>query len=291
MKKSILSFISLALALAMVCASACLVFSSCSKGDNGGEGASSATQTQGNTTEATTEGTSTETSGESTNNGTSSTETETSEPSGTGNVTESGSVESSGTTESSGNQESTNENETSSNETETSGSSSTDKVNDSALDEIYKDSIIYANDIANGVQAGYVEAGRSNYYIDNLNTSILYSLDNANNKQVTAISTTDGKNYIENTMDVFIRMTDGNVYYASASANNARPNIYRLGYYYYDVHILDQDFTGNIQHDGEGLEVGLKNFDKWRDSVKAVKVDNKTCELRAIINTTSDPYM
>ena len=290
MKKSSLSIVSLIVALAMMLSSFCLIMSACSKSENPPANEStSGTGTTGNQTESTSKDSSSEAT-----EGTGSTDTTNSESTNNGE-TEEGTVngESSEGTDSEDDSSESNNSENNTTESESQPSNDSDVNNeDVVLDEIYKDSIIYANDIANGVQTGFVEAERDNYIINNLNTSVLYALKNTPDKMVTAISNKNGGNYIEKTMDVFVKMTDGNVYYASDSLNNARSNIFRLGYYYYDVHFLDQDFTGNIGYEENGFDVDLNLFNKWRESVKAVKFSSKTGELRAIIGATvSDPYM
>ncbi len=109
----------------------------------------------------------------------------------------------------------------------------------------YADSIMYANKQAGQVQTYYTDPAREGYRIVNGNMSLDYTLTAARDVQVSALKTPDGNVYLQNTMDVFIRMQNGKVYYASESTAAARANVYRLGYYYYDVHLLEQDFLGN----------------------------------------------
>ena len=108
----------------------------------------------------------------------------------------------------------------------------------------YADTIMYANRIADGVQAYYADARRSTYRIQNANMSLDYAISSNSPNLVTALRNAEGKAYLENTMDVFLTMEDGKTYLASDS--NAAPyaNVFRMGYYYYDAHILGQDFMG-----------------------------------------------
>ena len=108
----------------------------------------------------------------------------------------------------------------------------------------YADTIMYANRIADGVQAYYADARRSTYRIQNVNMSLDYAISSNSPNLVTALRNAEGKAYLENTMDVFLTMEDGKTYLASDS--NAAPyaNVFRMGYYYYDAHILGQDFMG-----------------------------------------------
>ncbi len=107
----------------------------------------------------------------------------------------------------------------------------------------YADSIIYANEIKNGVQSYYPDGvARDRYYVENLDMSAEFALRSGSGQKLTYLKNKSGGTYLQDTMDVFIRMNDGKTYYASESSNNARANVYRIGYYYYDVRILEQSF-------------------------------------------------
>ncbi len=126
------------------------------------------------------------------------------------------------------------------NEDEEDGS---DPVPDIKLEGMYADSITYANKIKNGVQSYYPNGvKRDSYYVENLDMCAEFGLGSGNGQKLTYLKNKNGGTYLENTMDVFVRMQDGKTYYASESTNNARANVYRIGYYYYDVRILEQSF-------------------------------------------------
>ena len=95
--------------------------------------------------------------------------------------------------------------------------------------------IEYADRIANGVNAYFTDPTRNSYYFENKNVGVTCDLENT--KLVSSIDNKAGGNYIENTMDVFVRMTDGTTYYASQSDKDAIANIFRMGYYYYENRI------------------------------------------------------
>ena len=108
----------------------------------------------------------------------------------------------------------------------------------------YADTIMYANRIADGVQAYYADAKRSTYRIQNGHMSLDYAISSASPNLVASLRNAEGKAYVENTMDVFVTMEDGRTYLASDSNTAPYANIFRMGYYYYDAHILGQDFMG-----------------------------------------------
>ena len=74
--------------------------------------------------------------------------------------------------------------------------------------------------------------------------SLEYTLSSAGSNLVTALKNAKGQTYLQDTMDVFITMADGKTYLASQSTAAPQPNIYRMGYYYYDAHIMGQNFMG-----------------------------------------------
>ncbi len=126
--------------------------------------------------------------------------------------------------------------------------------------------IEHAHALENGVAAYYTDPQRSHYYFENLNMSVNYDL-RGDNKTVTALKNPSGGVYFENTMDVFVETEDGKVYYSASSDSTARPNIYRMGYYYYDVHFLDQSFAPEAAVTKEEL-VSLKQFKSCNDITK-----------------------
>lgn len=159
------------------------------------------------------------------------------------------------------------------------------------LDGDYADSISHANKLANGVQT-YYNALRTQYTVENLNMSLTFPLS-SNAKTLTALTNKNGGVYVQNTMDAFIEMEDGNVYYSSDSSVPARANVYRLGYYYYDVHFLDQDFIGEYEFSVSD-DVDMKLFrDRHSSSVSSSKLrkesDGYYIEMK--IADPTDPYI
>ncbi len=102
--------------------------------------------------------------------------------------------------------------------------------------------ITHAHQIANGVQASYMDSTRNHYRVENQNMVLEYALAAADQPMVSALKNSKGDVYVANTMDAFVKMNDGNVYYASNTTTAARPNIFKYGYYYYEVHFLEQNF-------------------------------------------------
>ena len=110
----------------------------------------------------------------------------------------------------------------------------------------YAKSIMNAAYLKGDVQSKYTSSKRSEYQVKNNDMILTYAL-NGSNIGVSSITTKNGDILLENTMDVYITMQDGKTYYASKSATAARVNMFKYGYYYYDVHFMEQNFLGSSE--------------------------------------------
>lgn len=175
-----------------------------------------------------------------------------------------------------------------------------------------------AANLANGVTAYFgtiakveneeakkvVDGNRNNYVVENGNMSLYYPLATTNTapknedgtlvgnpeKQFLAtITDKDGNPYIQNTMDVYVKTSNG-TYLASSSNKSATANIYRYGYYYYDVHMYGQNFMleGANTAVGASKEVAVAKFDTCSDTTITTGSDG---ECICTITGTSDPYI
>lgn len=113
---------------------------------------------------------------------------------------------------------------------------------DTSNDTKLSSSMVYANNIANGVQSYFTKPDRSSYTMTNTQIEMIHELE-GDSKYITSLKTRDGKVYLNNTMDLFIKNKNGDVFYSSNSVTPGRMNTTRLGYYYYESHIRDLGFT------------------------------------------------
>ena len=124
---------------------------------------------------------------------------------------------------------------------------SSEPTGDDVVENPHSDLINLTNSLANGVQGAYTSKLWKEYDITNHNMSLRYVLTRGDEQRVAHIKNTHGASYIENTMDVFVRMTDGYKVYASASSDDTLLNIYRFGYYYNDFRFQEQNFLDNLE--------------------------------------------
>lgn len=144
-----------------------------------------------------------------------------------------------------------------------------------------------AQKLANGIQTYYTTPDRASYTVQNKNMILEYLLSGEKDQMVSSIKNTKGNPYLTDSMDVFITTTNGNKYYASASLEQTRVNLYRFGYYYYDVHFLEQDFIGEYKVDSS-VDVDINNFQKYKDVAEPIISDGV---LTSKVISAADPQV
>jgi len=115
------------------------------------------------------------------------------------------------------------------------------------LEGKYAELVENAHSLANGVNAYFESSKHRSFIFENQEMILSYGKDNEKPQLVESLTNKNGVAYVENTMDVFVRMTDGKTYYASESLTDATANIYRLGYYFYEMRLEEQDFIGTFE--------------------------------------------
>lgn len=164
---------------------------------------------------------------------------------------------------------------------------------DPVLSGSYADSIAYASKVANGVQGSFTNGHRKGFMMSNLNMSLTSDLTTGGHSAVTALTNAYGIPYIRNTMSAYVVTSDGIRYYSSDSSASGRMNIYRYGVYYYEAHILGQDFgasrvadtTASDSYDVLGRATGFPCHDV------TVKKDKTSGLLTISVKSNADPYV
>ena len=141
----------------------------------------------------------------------------------------------------------------------------------------HADVIALADSLKNNVTAYFPTGERDSMIYENMEMSLEYALSVTLPQQVTSLKNKSGASYIENTMDVFIEMSGGGRYYAKNSYTAGVPNIYRLGYYYYEMRVEGQTFVGEINENGfvdiDHLSLSGKN------AVKSIKKNDGVLQV------------
>ena len=156
----------------------------------------------------------------------------------------------------------------------------------SLLEGEYALMIENAERLKNNVTAYYSDGNRTAFTVENKGLIFEYPLS-ATMDSLATLKNKSGGVYVKDTMDVYVVMENGKTYYASKSTDPATANLFRYGYYYYDIHMYDQSFTNNIVTTKE-TEVKLSRFNHYNQTTKPqLKDDLLTFE----ITSAKDPYI
>lgn len=151
-------------------------------------------------------------------------------------------------------------------------------------------SFSYANSIANRVQGFYTGDARSLYAFQNTNMSLVHRLDGYGSMNVTSISNSKGVPYANDTLDTYIKLKDGTVFYSGNSQRTARMNTVRLGYYYYETHIRELDFAEKKEAITYEKETDINIGGKWT-AHEMTQPEYKNGEVQTSALETRDPYI
>lgn len=105
------------------------------------------------------------------------------------------------------------------------------------------DSIKFANEVKNQVQAKYTDADRSGYEMKNSDMILTHSLAKKNSATLTDL---DGNVFVADSFDTYFVDNNGKTYYSSDSSTKGRVNTIRLGEYYYECHVRDFDGKSDL---------------------------------------------
>jgi len=159
------------------------------------------------------------------------------------------------------------------------------------LEGTFGDSILYAQSVKDGVQAGFTDGNRMGFAMTNMNMIIHADLTGSGNKLISSLVNANGIPYIRNTMDIYTVMNDGSIFYASDSSANGRTNIYRYGTYYYETHILDTNFGLNYELDEsvEAYDILPRLGRLTGNQIENIQKDGNG--ISYTVSSGSDPYL
>ncbi len=149
------------------------------------------------------------------------------------------------------------------------------------------ENIVHANSLANGVNS-YFEQGsnRETVIIENKNMTLKYGVSSFRDQQVSSLQNKNGGTYIENTFDVFVKTADG-IFYASKTNKSTTMNLYRFGYYMYEVRLEEQNFYNGINEISSKTLKSLKPL--AANNIKYSLEDDGSLSVSA--KTSTDPYI
>ncbi|MBQ8410064.1 MAG: hypothetical protein IJY39_14500 [Clostridia bacterium] len=129
----------------------------------------------------------------------------------------------------------------------------------------FSDSITEAGKLSNTVNVYFDDADRSSLTVENNEVTYVLDLTAGGNQQIVSLTGKNGGVFLQNTSDAFVKAKDGTVYYTSKTKSGASTNIYRQGFYYYDVHVYGADFLGEADSYENSKTISLKGL-KYLDT-------------------------
>lgn len=156
----------------------------------------------------------------------------------------------------------------------------------------FGETISYAQSLVNGVQTMYKDGSRTTFVLSNQQMTMISEMGIGGHRQVSGLYNAYGVPYILDTMTAFVELTDGKRFESKDSTVAGRVNIYRYGAYYYESHVLGQNFGDSVVAN-ENVEVfDFKNsITSARGNNINYKKDKNTQNILLTIKETSDPYI
>lgn len=159
-------------------------------------------------------------------------------------------------------------------------------ITEEIIENPHTELVTTADSLLNQVQGGFTDGLWREFDLSNQNMSLRYVLSRDREQKVGYIKNAEGASYIENTMDVFVKMTDGYTSYASKSTADAIVNIYKFGQYYNDFRFQGQNFSNGIEILNE-IPVNL-GYEQVNDLTTPKIVDGV---MSFSVKKAKDPYL
>ena len=175
-------------------------------------------------------------------------------------------------------------------ESNTEDTSETESVTDDEKLNIENGELIESsNELANKVQAYFTDGTRTHFTVENTEMSMTYSRAASGDQLVSSIVNKNGASYITDTMDIFVKMRNGNTYYASDSGESAQVNLYRYGYYYYEALLEGQGFIPEDYSivSSSAIDVGAY-YEEGAKNIAATQTEEGSS---FIITEANDPHI
>lgn len=150
-------------------------------------------------------------------------------------------------------------------------------------------SVVAANADKNSVQGRFTDPSRSAFRIENLSSEIVCGLKNG---KTVSVSPRGGD--VSAVIDSYIKTSDDRTFFSSNSMSAGRMNSYRIGYYYADFRIHDQEFLSDEplpESDGaEPFDHLVSAGKNWgRNDVGKLTYSDHV--LTYIVDSSYDPYI
>ena len=153
------------------------------------------------------------------------------------------------------------------------------------------DTVVYANRMANEVQAYYTDPDRTAFTGVNSISKFELELLEPGNRGLAYFADYYGNKYFEGSMDAYIKDVDGNIWTDRQSPTRGRQNTYRIGYYYTEVHLMDLKLgcdSPHLSQTSDFVEIG--DLTRGWDTVNMCDVQYVSNGIKITVTDAADPY-
>ena len=112
--------------------------------------------------------------------------------------------------------------------------------------EGWESTVKYSNASKNAIDLKYTDPARSSITFSNNTFSASFGLNNENEQLIKSFSNKNGIEYFSNSVDAYMADKSG-MRFASLSGKQPYMNTFRMGYYYYDIHVMDLAINDHVQ--------------------------------------------
>ncbi len=154
----------------------------------------------------------------------------------------------------------------------------------------FGNTITFAANSVNAINGYFKDNSHTQYILENPSTRLVLNLSDESFNGLGSIENTKGQTYIERTMDTYMKTKEGETFFAGASTSRA--NLFDQGYYYYNLHLLDQVFLPGedaIYDKNEPLELNDISGKSDMEKTGADAGEEGAVNLR--VTSIYDPYV
>ncbi len=150
------------------------------------------------------------------------------------------------------------------------------------LDGVYAPSIEHAERLRGEVNVAY-NSTRTEVTLSNQNAVLQYPMNGLSEKS--GLTTPGGNAYLQALSEIYIKTTEGKTFRLTDTGIWERMNIYRLGSYYYEVHMLDGVPAFDVL---QSQDINIKMFRLGNDISKITHGEDG---LSYTVTSTTDPQL
>ncbi len=155
--------------------------------------------------------------------------------------------------------------------------------------EGWESTVKYSNASKNAIDLKYTDPARSSIAFSNNTFSASFGLNNENEQLIKSFSNKNGIEYFSNSADAYMADKSG-MRFASLSGKQPYMNTFRMGYYYYDIHVMDLAINDHVQGENTTPAYDLIGKQSVWSSNDIYDIKSSDGKLTYKVKNNIDPY-